>query len=80
MVIGVPDLLRRRGRVVNPLRSGAAHPRPMASMWETIRDGRKSFRKSAERRPPFFITLVFLMLSEADRLGFFSRSSLQRGR
>lgn len=80
VVIGVPDILRRLGPVVNLLRTGAAHPRPMASMWETIKEGRKSFRKSAERTPPFFITLVFLMLSEVDRLGYFSRNSLQRRR
>lgn len=80
VVIGVPDILRRLGRVGNLLRNGAAHPRPTASMWETIKDGRKSFRKSAERTPPFFITLVFLMLSEVDRLGYFSRNSLQRRR
>lgn len=40
-----------------------------------INDGRKSFRKSAERTPPFFMTLVFLMLREVERLGYFSRNS-----
>jgi len=47
-------------------------------MWEMINEGRKSFRKSAERMPPFFMTLVFLMLREAERFGCFSRNSLQR--
>lgn len=42
-----------------------------------INDGRKSFRKSEERKPPFFMTLVFLMLREVERLGCFSRNSLQ---
>lgn len=50
----------------------------MARMWEMIKDGRKSFRKSADRTPPFFITLVFLMLREVDRLGYLSRNSLRR--
>lgn len=63
---------------VNLLINEAAHPRPTASMWEMIKDGRKSFRKSADRTPPFFITLVFLMLREVERLGYFSRNSLQR--
>lgn len=75
VVICVPNIV---GEVVNLLRNAGAHPRPMASMWEMIKDGRKSFRKSADRTPPFFITLVFLMLSEVDRLGYFSRNSLQR--
>ncbi len=43
-----------------------------------INEGRKSFRKSAERTPPFFMTLVFLMLREVVRFGYFSRNSLQR--
>lgn len=43
-----------------------------------ISDGRKSFRKSAERTPPFFMTLVFLMLREVERFGYLSRNSLQR--
>lgn len=51
-------------------------PSPTASMWEMINDGRNSFRKSAERMPPFFMTLVFLMLREVRRLGRFSRNSL----
>lgn len=50
-------------------------PKPTASMWEMINDGRKSFRKSEERKPPFFMTLVFLMLREVERLGCFSRNS-----
>lgn len=54
-----------------------AYPSPTASMWEMINDGRNSFRKSAERMPPFFMTLVFLMLREVRRLGRFSRNSLQ---
>lgn len=64
--------------VVNLLINDAAHPRPTARMWEMIKDGRKSFRKSTDRTPPFFITLVFLMLREVERLGYFSRNSLQR--
>lgn len=67
-----------KGPVANLLIKNAAHPRPTASMWEMIKDGRKSFRKSADRTPPFFITLVFLMLREVERLGYFSRNSLQR--
>lgn len=58
--------------------SDGAYPRPTARMWEMINEGRKSFRKSADRMPPFFITLVFLMLRECERLGYFSRNSLQR--
>lgn len=75
------NFLRRVDRVfplVNLLINEGAHPRPTASMWEMIRDGRKSLRKSADRTPPFFITLVFLMLREVERLGYLSRSSLQR--
>lgn len=64
--------------VVNALLNDVSYPRPIASMWEMIKEGRKSFRKSADRTPPFFMTLVFLMLREVDRLGYFSRNSLQR--
>lgn len=55
------------------------YPRPMATMWEMIKEGRKSLRKSADRMPPSFMTLVFLMLREDDRLGRFSSNSLRRG-
>lgn len=48
----------------------------MASRCESSRDGRKTFRNSAEKMPPFFITLVFLMLSVAVRFGCLKRSSL----
>lgn len=64
--------------IFNVLWNEAAHPRPTARMWEMIKDGRKSFRKSADKTPPFFITLVFLMLREVDRLGYLSRNSLRR--
>lgn len=40
-----------------------------------INEGRKSFRKSAESTPPFFMTLVFLMLRLVERFGYFSRNS-----
>lgn len=48
----------------------------MASKWERSRDGRKTFKNSAENIPPFFMTLVFLMLSVAVRLGCLKRNSL----
>lgn len=64
--------------VGNLLINEVAHPRPTAKMWEMIKEGRKSFRKSADSTPPFFITLLFLMLREVERLGYFSRNSLQR--
>lgn len=48
----------------------------MASKWERSRDGRKTFKNSAENIPPFFMTLVFLMLSVAVRLGCLNRNSL----
>lgn len=48
----------------------------MASKCERSRDGRKTFRNSAEKIPPFFMTLVFLMLSVAVRLGCLNRNSL----
>ena len=62
------------------LPQGSAYPRPMASMCETMSEGKKSFRKSGERTPPLFITRVFLMLrEEAERRGGrFSRNSLPR--
>ena len=53
----------------------------MASMCDTMSEGRKSFRKSGERTPPLFITRVFLMLREEEaerRGGCFSRNSLPR--
>ena len=50
----------------------------MASKWESSRDGRKTLRNSAEKTPPFFMTLVFLMLSVAVRLGCRNRNSLRR--
>lgn len=51
----------------------------MASRWDSSSDGRKTFRNSAEKMPPFFITLVFLMLSVAVRFGCLNRSSLRGG-
>lgn len=48
----------------------------MASKWESSREGRKTFKNSAENIPPFFITLVFLMLRVAVRLGCLKRNSL----
>lgn len=81
VVVCVLNFLQWVDRVfplVNLLINEGAHPRPTASMWEMIRDGRKSLRKSADRTPPFFITLVFLMLREVERLGYLSRNSLQR--
>lgn len=47
----------------------------MASRCESSRDGRKTFRNSAEKMPPFFMTLVFLMLSVAVRFGCLNSSS-----
>jgi len=54
------------------------HPRPTARMCERTSEGRKTLRNSAEKIPPFFITLVFLMLSVLERFGCLSRNSLQR--
>ena len=52
------------------------HPRPMASTWDMSREGRKSLRNSAEKIPPFFMTLVFLMLRGLIRLGCFRTNPL----
>lgn len=56
---------------------GVTHPSPMASRCESSRDGRKTLRNSAEKTPPFFMTLVFLMLSVAVRFGCRNRNSLR---
>lgn len=56
---------------------GAAHPSPMASRCESSSDGRKTLRNSAEKTPPFFMTLVFRMLSVAVRFGCRNRNSLR---
>lgn len=50
----------------------------MANKCESSRDGRKTLRNSAEKTPPFFMTLVFLMLRVAVRFGCLNRNSLQR--
>lgn len=55
-----------------------SYPRPMASICEMIKEGRKSCRKSGERTPPFFMTLLLRMLSAVERLGCLSRNSLRR--
>lgn len=52
----------------------------MASRWDSSRDGRKTLRNSAEKIPPFFMTLVFLMLRVGARLGCLKRNSLDRKR
>lgn len=48
----------------------------MARRCDSNRDGRKTLRNSAEKTPPFFMTLVFLMLRVAVRFGCLNRNSL----
>lgn len=58
--------------------TGNTHPSPMASRWDSSSDGRKTLRNSAEKMPPFFMTLVLRMLSVGARFGCLkSRSSLR---
>lgn len=59
---------------------GVTYPSPMASRWDSRRDGRKTLRNSAEKTPPFFITLVFLMLSVVVRFGCLKRRNSLGGR
>ena len=59
-------------------RAGGTHPSPMASRWDSSSDGRKTLRNSAEKMPPFFMTLVLRMLSVGVRFGCLkSRNSLR---
>ena len=59
-------------------RAGGTHPSPMASRWDSSSDGRKTLRNSAEKMPPFFMTLVLRMLSGGVRFGCLkSRNSLR---
>lgn len=60
-------------------RPRATYPKPMASRCESSRDGRKTLRNSAENTPPFFMTLVFLMLRVAVRFGCLNRNALRGG-
>ena len=56
-----------------PSTRGVTYPNPMASRWDSRRDGRKTLRNSAEKMPPFFMTLVFRMLSVGARFGRLKR-------
>ena len=69
----LPSLCRRPARAPR----SATHPSPMASRWDSSSDGRKTLRNSAEKMPPFFMTLVLRMLSVGARFGCLkSRNSL----
>lgn len=56
-----------------PSTRAVTYPNPMASRWDSRRDGRKTLRNSAEKMPPFFMTLVFRMLSVGARFGRLKR-------
>lgn len=55
-----------------------SYPRPRARMCDSSSDGMKTLRNSAEKRPPFFMAPVFLMLSVTERRGWRKWNSLTR--
>lgn len=54
------------------------YPIPRARMCEMSKEGIKTLRNSAEKMPPFFITPLFLILRETERLGCLKWNSLKR--
>lgn len=54
------------------------YPMPRAKMCEMRREGIKTLRNSAEKMPPFFMTPLFLILRDTERLGCLKWNSLRR--
>lgn len=53
------------------------YPRPRARMCEMSKDGMKTLRNSAEKKPPFFMTPLFLILRDTERRGCLKWNSLR---